>query len=465
MRYALLAVILALAAVRIGFRLRRRARAKAADGTPGAPAGSDGADARPAGALASSPAGRLVVAALDATGDVGLVARREVRERLRTRVFRISTLIVLLAVAAGVVIPVLTKGSNKPVEVGVVGALSAPLRATVQGTGIEIGTKVTLVSEATVPGAEAALRAGRLDLVLVDAHRLLVKQEPTASDTSDTALLARALSETVALQGGLQAAGIPPLRAAELAHPKPLPVQGLVAAPSKTRSTERSTETFGLIFTYVLLSQYGTWLIMGVIEEKSSRVVEVLLSTLRPGQLLAGKVIGIGTVAMIQAALIVAVALGLGAAVGSSLIHGAAPLAVVASLVWVVLGYAFYCWVFAAGGSLADRQDQVQALAFPLQLPILFAYIYSLIVLGSGSANLLIKVLAYLPPTAPFAMPVLVGLGVATWWEFAISVVLCLAGIVLVARVASGIYYRAILRTGGRVHLRDVLGTELAANS
>jgi ABC-2 type transport system permease protein len=161
-------------------------------------------------------------------------------------------------------------------------------------------------------------------------------------------------------------------------------------------------------------------------------------------------------VALLQAALIVGVALGLGAVVGSDLIHGSAPLEVASALVWVVLGYAFYCWVYAAGGSLADRQEQVQSLAFPLQLPILFGYIVSFTALGSGEPSALVKVLAYLPPTAPFAMPVLVGLGSVTWWEFAVSVVLMLIATAAVAWLASAVYRRAILRTGGRVHLRQL---------
>ena len=183
---------------------------------------------------------------------------------------------------------------------------------------------------------------------------------------------------------------------------------------------------------------------------------------MRPRQLLSGKVIGIGAVAMLQAALIVGVALGLGAAEGSSLIHGTAPLEVASSLLWVVLGYSFYCWVYAAAGSLADRQDQIQSLALPVQLPILFGYIVSFTSLGSGGASTLVKVLAYLPPTAPFAMPVLVGLGDATWWQFLISVGLMLAAIALIARLASTIYFRAILRTGGRVHVRELFATKAA---
>ena len=73
---------------------------------------------------------------------------------------------------------------------------------------------------------------------------------------------------------------------------------------------------------------------------------------------------------------------------------------------------------------MAERQDQLQSLSFPLSLPIILGYIVSLIVAESGSTSTFFDVLAYLPPTAPFAMPVLVGLGQATWWEFALSVVL-----------------------------------------
>ena len=89
-----------------------------------------------------------------------------------------------------------------------------------------------------------------------------------------------------------------------------------------------------------------------------------------------------------------------------------------------MLGYAFYCWLYAAAGSTAERQDQVQTLALPLSLPILIAYIYSITVASSGNPSFLFKVLAYFPPTAPFAMPVLVGLDQVAWWQFLISVAL-----------------------------------------
>jgi ABC-2 type transport system permease protein len=161
-------------------------------------------------------------------------------------------------------------------------------------------------------------------------------------------------------------------------------------------------------------------------------------------------------VAFGQAALIVSFALVLAAIVGSDLLHGSAPLVVVSTLVWLVLGYAFYCWVYAAAGSLAERQDQVQSLALPLTLPIVFGYIISITAATTGNASMLLKVLAYLPPTAPFAMPILVGLSAVTWWQFLASVAISVVCTVGVARLATSIYRRAILRTGRRVPLREV---------
>jgi ABC-2 type transport system permease protein len=184
--------------------------------------------------------------------------------------------------------------------------------------------------------------------------------------------------------------------------------------------------------------------------------VEVLLATVRPVQLLAGKVVGIGAVALLQAVSLVAFALLLAKVVGSNLAHGAAPLVVAATLVWLVLGYSFYSWLYAAAGSLAERQDQVQSLALPLSAPLILGYIVSLTGVSSGNASLLVKVLAYLPPTAPFAMPTLVGFGEATWWQFLLSVVVSVVCTVLVALVAARVYRTAVLRTGGRVRLRDL---------
>jgi ABC-2 type transport system permease protein len=106
---------------------------------------------------------------------------------------------------------------------------------------------------------------------------------------------------------------------------------------------------------------------------------------------------------------------------------------------------------------MAERQDQVQSLALPLSIPMIAGYIVSLTAASSANPSLLVKVFAYLPLTAPFAMPVLVGFGAVSWWQFSLSALISLACTVVVARFAANIYRRAILRTGSRVKLRDII--------
>jgi ABC-2 type transport system permease protein len=397
-------------------------------------------------------AGRL--AGRRALGDAGLVAGREIRERVRGRVFRLVTVVLFAAVGAAVVIPTIHPASSQAHRVGVVGD-SAALGSEVHQLARSFGVKVSIVPEAGLRVAQAALRAGQLDLVVDRQDALLVLDPISSTDTSASARYVRALSTTLGAQRAFARAGLTPAQVAVVARAKPVPVRSLHPA-KKARTTAEATALLGVIFIFVVLTQYLTWTLMGVMEEKASRVVEVLLATVRPVQLLAGKVTGIGVVALLQAGALAAFALVLARATGSSLAQGAAPAVVAATFVWLVLGYAFYSWLYAAAGSLAERQDQVQSLALPLSAPLIFGYIVALTGVSSGNASLLVKVLAYLPPTAPFAMTTLVGFGDAAWWQFLLSVLLSVGCTVAVALMAARVYRTAVLRTGARVRLRDV---------
>jgi ABC-2 type transport system permease protein len=388
-------------------------------------------------------------------GDTGLVASREIRERLRGRVFRVVTVVLFVVVAAAVVIPTLHTGSASATRVGVVGG-SAAVDTELHALATSVGLTVTVVGEGDVRAARAALGAGRLDLVVDGSRRLIVTDPIAATDTSVSARFVRVVSSTLGAERAFAEAGLTPAQAATVAEAKPLPVES-VHPGKKARTTGEATALLGVILVFIVLTQYLTWTLMGVMEEKASRVVEVLLATVRPVQLLAGKVVGIGTVALVQAVSLVVFALVLAKVVGSNLVQGGAPVVVVATLIWLVLGYAFYSWVYAAAGSLAERQDQVQSLALPLSAPLIFGYVVSLTGVSTGNASLLLKVLAYLPPTAPFAMPTLVGFGDVSWWQFMVSVAVSLAGTVALARVAARVYRTAVLRTGSRVRLRELV--------
>jgi ABC-2 type transport system permease protein len=385
-----------------------------------------------------------------------LVASREIRVRVRGRPFRIGSAIILVAVAAAIVLPVVLRGSTTPQHVGLVGAASPRLKATVEGTAKRLGIHVDVTVIASASTARRELMNGHLDVVLLSDRALVVHSELQPDDTSATAQLTEALAEVLGIQAAYRSAGLSPAQIAKVGTATPVPILSLV---SGTKNPNVGTSVIGVILVFLMLNQYNSWILLGVMEEKSSRVVEVLLATVRPLQLLAGKVLGIGLVALGQATVIVGFALGLAALVGSDLLHGTAPIEVASALLWLVLGYAFYCWVYAAAASMAERQDQVQSLVLPLSLPILLGYVLSLTVASTGNASLLFRVLAYLPPTAPFAMPVLVGLDQVTVVGFVASVLISVVCTIGVARVAGVVYRRAILRTGAKVRLRDVVHT------
>jgi ABC-2 type transport system permease protein len=444
--------ILIVVAVALGLRLivRQRQRSRrAAESTERSQVEPD------AEAPTSHPTPHTTFLAGARLGDVGLVARREVLERVRGRIFRVGTIIILLAVGAAILIPKIHSNKTTPAQqVGIVGVPSASLAQVIKYSGKESKIPVHVVSVPSQESAESALRSGKLDVAVVDGDRIVVYQPITPDSTSDTATLVAVLAPELGVLHSYEQAGLTVPQIETVARARPVPVESL--QPSTRSGVSKGTSVIGVVLIFLMLTQYNTWILMGVMQEKASRVVEVLLAAVRPIQLLGGKVLGIGLVAMGQAALIVAFAFVVGKAVGSDLLKGTGGLLLLADLLWLVLGYAFYCWLYAAAGSTAERQDQVQTLALPLSLPILIAYIYSITVASSGNPSTLFKVLAYFPPTAPFAMPVLVSLNDVAWWQFMISVVLSIGGTVAMAWFAAGIYRRAVLRSGQRVSLRDL---------
>ncbi len=382
---------------------------------------------------------------------VWLVARREINDRTRAKSFWIASILLLVAVAAGAILPALLHGHHSTARVGIVGGPAAALAATAREAGRISGTTVTVVPLPDVATAKAELRSGKIAAALVGDSEVLIKQ---ASFNAGAGTLYGALSQV----GGLQKlyAQLPPAAATGIArHGIALPVHGL--SPPGRGLASRITGLSVAILIYIIILTYGIRITIGVCEEKTSRVVEVLLTTLRPVQLLAGKVIGMGLLALAQIAGMVGLYLALGHAVGSAEIRGASTSVVLAAGLWLVLGYAFYCTAYAAAGSLISRQSDAYNAAIPLQIPLILAYVLTNTVVYASSVNAFYHVLAFIPFTAPVAMPVLVAVGDAPVWQVAVSAAISLAATVWMARIAATIYSRAILRTGTRLKVRQVL--------
>jgi len=384
---------------------------------------------------------------------IWLVARREIRERLKSRTFRVATIISAGVVIAAIAIPAAQRGKTPTYDVGVVNpALNEVAAISAYASPLKLDLRVRPVR--SVGDGRAGLRSGTLDVVVVGNSDILVKRVPEAGDTGKKTQLLAAIEATLRLQRAAATAG-PAGEQVLAALRAPVSVRGVEA--HQVNTGQRLTAFYGVVLLFVFMQQYGAWVLMGVIEEKASRVVEVLLSAVSPRRLVAGKVVGIGTVALVQGAIVAAAALITSSATGSHVFTGASRYMVLWTLVWFVLGYSLYAWAYAAVGSTVSRQADAQSAAFPVAIPVIVSYIAATSLLSGGEPSTFARVLAFLPPTAPMVMPMFIGIGKAAPWEAAVSIIGVVVSIAVLVRVAGDIYARAILHTGQRLRLRAVL--------
>ncbi|MGH2857852.1 MAG: ABC transporter permease [Solirubrobacteraceae bacterium] len=387
-----------------------------------------------------------------------LVARRELEERIHARSFRIVTALLVVAVAAAVVIPSVIGHHKQTQRVGLLGAASPTVDRAARATGRLTGDRVVLVDVSNLDQARAQLRSGGLNVVIVDGREVLIKQRSIGGSSSSASGFADALAQLVGL-----AQKLPPDRAgAALAGGVALPVRSLEPPPKSLAS--RFTGLAVALIIYIVIFFYGMRLTQAVGEEKTSRVVEVLLATVRATQLLTGKVIGFALVALAQLVAMGVAFVICALAVGSQSIHGAAGEVVLAGAFWLVLGFALYSTAFAAAGSMINRQSDAANTALPLLIPLILAYALTNGALFGGVGSFY-RVLAFIPWTAPVAMPTLVATGAASPAAFVVSALLCAAATVATARLAGVIYERSVMRTGARVRLRQVLSSSGGARS
>jgi len=378
-------------------------------------------------------------------GKTWLIANRELRLGLRARSFRITTALLVVAVAAAILIPAALHGPPKTHKVGVVSGTPAAL-LTVRTAAKIYNATVQQVSFKDLATAEAALRDGSVEAVLVPGREVLIARAPYAGVPATASSVEGAL----ALAGGLVG------NAGVVTKPTPapsLPIRGLT--PPLTGLSVRLTGLAVSIVMYMIILLYGSRIAIGVSEEKQSRVVEVLLAAVRPTQLLLGKVLGLGILALVQALAIVVTFVVLGEATSSSLFHSASLEVVAVGALWIVVGYAFYCTAFAAAGSLVTKASDATNVSMPVQLPLIISYVLTFAVLYGDSVPAYYWFFAYFPPTAPVSMTILVAMGAVSPWQVAASVVLCLAATVAMAWAAGRIYGRAILHSGSRLKWRQ----------
>ncbi len=375
---------------------------------------------------------------------VRLVAAREISSRIRDRTFIASSVLMIVLILGVLVFQIVVNSGEDTSRVGVVGD-PGQVGTALEAQGEALGVGVEVVPFDSDGAARTAVEDEDVDGALLGgaaSPELLVREaDPTLEAVVSGAVGAVALADTLA-RAGVDPAGLPQVAVTTLDDGGD--AQGVVVA------------IVGVIVLYSLLILFAQFVAQGVVEEKSSRVVELLLATMRPWQLLAGKILGLGVLGLGQIAVIAAI--GIGGALAFDVVELPGELigTVLWLLFWFVLGYALYASLFAVAASLVSRQEDLGSVLTPASLVLVAGFIVA-VQAASDPDSTLAVVTSFVPGLSPMVMPVRQAAGEVAAWEVAVAVALMLVAIALVVRLGGRVYSGALLRTGGRTKVKEAL--------
>jgi ABC-2 type transport system permease protein len=220
-----------------------------------------------------------------------------------------------------------------------------------------------------------------------------------------------------------------------------------------------------LLAIYMTVLIYGIYVMRSVIEEKSSRVLEVLLGSVTPMQLMAGKIIGVGAVGLTQIVIWAASGALLGSggyAMARHLLGNTvqdahlAPAVLILFPVFFILGYATYACLYAAIGAMVNSDEEASQFQFPVTLPLLFCMVFATAIIGDPNTPLAFW-LSMFPLTSPIIMFVRISVSMPPTWQIALSIAISLATLYGLVWLSSRIYRVGILMYGKRPSLPEIL--------
>jgi ABC-2 type transport system permease protein len=382
-----------------------------------------------------------------------LVTAREFSERLRSRAFLVSNGAILGLIVLSLVLP-MAFGDDGPIRLGTIGGDAAAVGEFAAAQQAAFDLDVELVPLQDRAASEAALAEGDLEAVLTDATTVLASGSLAPRLE---ALLANA-SNAVGVDAALSAAGVDPADRAALFAIEPLTVEQLDDRAGVDLFDPAVGIVFAAVFVlYGLLALYGQWVAQGIVEEKQSRVVEVLLASMRPTELLAGKILGLGALGLAQIVLLAGVAAGGLLLTDVVKVPPAAWGALALVVPWYVLGFLLYSTIFAMAGSVVSRVEDMQSAVMPVIVVLVLALFGAQFALSDPTGTIA-SIAGVVPLTAPIVQPILYAVGVSSWVEMALAVGLAVAAIALMVPIAARIYRGGVLRIGGRVSFKDAWG-------
>lgn len=381
---------------------------------------------------------------------VYLLSRRDFVQRAKSRAFLISMLVTVgLVLAVGPLIAYTTRADD-PLVIALVAPQPAGLETEIRAGADALGLDVNIEDFADVTAAEHAVDSGKAAVAVADGS-MVWHEDPSPR------LAAVITGAFTTLDRRAKAAdlGLTPEQLSALTTPVHLPDR-VLQQPDPEKEPREAAAFIGLMVLYISIIMFGQFVLMGVMEEKQNRVVEVVLSRVRPAQILAGKVIGIGLLGLIQIAALGAAGLFVVNVIDVANVDitaiGYQTFAWI--LLWYLLGYGLYAVIYGALGATVSRQEDMQGAVMVPVLMIVPAFFFGQIATQAPDA-LIARIGSLVPVWSPMVMPVRAAVGAVSAWEVAASIALVLASIYGLTLLGGRIYRGAILRLGTRVRLRE----------
>jgi ABC-2 type transport system permease protein len=397
--------------------------------------------------------------------NIWLIAKREYMERIRTKAFLIATILIPTLMGGGVFgIATLASRSKATSHVAVVASQPQPAEDLKKDLENGKDSKMTVdILPASTPRAslDRKIADKQLDGYLVITPAGVVGQRPSfdftprsSADITTSTAIKDAL-HTVLMREYLGDRGVSAAETAALMAPVTLNIIGKNGERGNSKSSFYVAYVlFFLMYMVVLL--YGMNVARSIIEEKTSRVFEVLLATITPDELLAGKILGVGAVGLTQVGIWMIAAGLLAARAGAMSGISLSVAQVVFFIVYFALGYALYSSVAAALGAMTNSEQELQQLNMFMMMP-LFLCMGMLVPIVTNPNSMLSRIVSEIPFCAPLLMELRISISMPQPWEIALSIGLILVTIYAVLWISSRIYRVGILMYGKKPNLPEIL--------
>lgn len=385
---------------------------------------------------------------------IWLVARREILERGRSRGFILSVGFTTLLVVGSFIVPALLFGGEEATKIGIVEPAPLAMSAALESTAERFDRTIAISTFPDATAADAALADGTVDVVV-----------SMQADLSSPGLVRFDKQPDQAVAQMISAAVIS-LRVQSVLGASNVDQAGLTAAqqPPQVAAREPQTEddearfflaNIGAVLILVGIFSFGFTVLTGVVEEKQSRVVEVVLSTVRPRDLLMGKVLGIGVLGVVQLFVFVAAAFVASLVTDRFALPSATPGAIALLVIWFILGYLLYSTALGFLGALASRMEEASNASTPVTTVAMISYFVAIFAVIDDPSGTVATIATFLPPSAPFVVPLRAAFDAIPAWQVGLSILVTLAGIWILFVIGARVYAGAVLQVAGRMKLRD----------